>query len=87
MAEASVLHLPVRWSTTERTTLMRRVECGHKFPPLAMLAHAGFLMGLDKAIVILRAPELEKGNREGRSFVPKVPVERNAPAFSERHLQ
>ena len=52
-----------------------------------MLAHAGFLMGLDKAIVILRAPELEKGNPEGRSFVPNTTVERNAPAFSERHLQ
>lgn len=68
-------------------TVISRMERGHKFPPLAMLARAGFLMGLDKAIVILRAPELEKGNPEGRSFVPNAPVERNVPAFSECHLQ
>jgi DNA-binding XRE family transcriptional regulator len=35
-------------------SFISRVECGHKFPPLSMLAHAGFLMGLDKVIVILR---------------------------------
>jgi transcriptional regulator with XRE-family HTH domain len=68
-------------------TVISRMECGHKFPPLAMLARAGFLMGLDKAIVILRAPALEDGRPEGRSFVQKVPVEGNAPPFSERRLQ
>lgn len=68
-------------------TVISRMECGHKFPPLAMLAHAGFLMGLDKAIVILRARELEKGSLEGRSFIQKLSMDRNSPNSSERSRQ
>lgn len=43
-------------------TVISRMECGHKFPPLAMLARAGFLMGLDRAIVILRERQREEGS-------------------------
>lgn len=40
--------------------------------------------GLDKAIVILRTPELEMASPEGRPFIRKVSMDRNAPTSAER---
>jgi len=50
-------------------TFISRVECGHRFPPLAMLARASIVIGLDKAIVILRRREPEKRSAPVRERV------------------
>ncbi len=49
-------------------TFISRIESGRCSPPLAMFARASFLMGLDKAIVILRRREPGKESPAARSF-------------------
>lgn len=64
-------------------TFISRVECGHRFPPLAMLAHASILIGLDKAIVILCRRELKEEGRAGRAFARNETAERSTQSMRE----